>query len=125
MHLKAHMVAISCILLCSVLAITISGCEKKSATLCATGTVTLTWDAPKTNTDGTTLAPTDIKGYMIYYGASPGDYTLGNKFVPAPETSVTISIFNQGPGPYYFVITTVDMTGIESDFSNEVSKEVK
>lgn len=35
--------------------------------------VTLSWDAPTTNTDGTKL--TDLAGYYVYYGTASATYT--------------------------------------------------
>lgn len=81
------------------------------------GTTSLVWDPPATNTDGTPL--TDLAGYKIYYGTTPGSYTniidVGN---------VTTSVVNNLTDglAYYFAATAYDSAGIESSFSNEVSK---
>ena len=37
------------------------------------GQASLSWEAPATNEDGTSL--TDLNGYKIYYGTAPGNYT--------------------------------------------------
>ncbi len=42
----------------------------KQAVTAFAGTITLAWDAPTTNTDGTPL--TDLAGYKIYYGPTSG-----------------------------------------------------
>ena len=95
----------------------ISGSVSGTATLAVTGstTVTLAWDAPTTNTDGT---PLTVKGYKIHYGTSSGTYTniidVGNV--------TTYVITNLAPGAYYFTTTVYDTSNIESDYSNEVSK---
>ncbi len=81
-----------------------------------TFSVTLSWDPPTTNTDGTPL--TDLAGYRVYYGNSPGSYSysidVGN------VTTFTLS--NLTSGTYYFAVTAYNSSGIESGFSNEVSK---
>ena len=75
--------------------------------------ITLTWDAPRTNTDGTILA--DLRGYNVYYGMSSGNYSdsvrLGN------QTGVTISSLTAGT--WCFTVKAYNLSGNESDFSNE------
>ncbi len=87
-------------------------------TVLKTGSATLAWSAPTTNTDGTPL--TDLAGYKVYYGTSSGNYTqsinIGN------VTTYTVS--NLSPGTYYFSVTSYDSSGIESTYSNEVSKTI-
>ncbi len=99
----------------------VSGNVYGSATLTVTaitvtGSATLSWAAPTTNTDGTPL--TDLAGYKIYYGTSPGNYTtsidIGNV--------TTYTITNLSTGTYYFTVTAYDSSGIESSYSNQVNK---
>ena len=80
--------------------------------------VTLSWIAPTTNEDGTFL--TDLAGYKIYYGTSPGSYS--NHITVHNTTSYTIS--NLPPNIYYFTITAYDTSGNESNYSNEVGKYI-
>lgn len=79
---------------------------------------TLTWDAPTTNEDGTPL--NDLAGYNIYYGTSSGVYTTT---IPT-ENIITYTVGNLIPGIYYFVVTAVDTSGNESNYSNEVNKAI-
>ena len=83
----------------------------------ATGTATLAWNAPTTNADGTPV--TNLAGYKIYYGTVSGFYTaalsIGNM------TNYTIALAS---GTYYFAVTAIDTFGLESGFSNEVSKTI-
>lgn len=83
-----------------------------------TETATLAWSAPITNTDGTPL--TDLAGYKVHYGKSSGTYT--NTVTIGKVTSYSIN--NLAPGTYYFTVTAYDTTGLESGYSNEVSKVV-
>ena len=83
-------------------------------------TVTLTWSAPTTNVDGTPL--TDLAGYKIYYGTSSGNYSTTMDY---PDPTLTTTTFAIPKGiMHYFVATAYDSSGDESDFSNEVQKEL-
>jgi hypothetical protein len=83
-----------------------------------TGSTTLSWDAPTTNTDGSPL--TDLAGYKIYYGTSSRTYThvinVGNV--------TTYLVDNLPSGTYYFATTVYDAAGTESGYSNEAIKIV-
>jgi hypothetical protein len=63
----------------------------------------------------------DISGYRVYYGVAPNTYTnlvcLGN------TTSATIDGLAAGL-TYYFAASAVNLSGVESDLSNEVSYTV-
>jgi len=82
-----------------------------------TGAVVLSWSPPTTNTDGTPL--TDLAGFKIYYGTSPGNYTssinVGN------VTSYTVTDLPMGV-TLYFALTAYDSFGYESVHSGEVVK---
>ena len=85
------------------------------------GQVTLTWNAPTTNIDGTPI--TYFSGdYRIYYGTASGNYSqLTN--LKNSNSIVTQEVSNLTDGrPYYFVVTAVNTLGNESGYSNEVSK---
>ncbi len=83
------------------------------------GEAVLTWDPPTTNTDGSPL--TDLGGYRIYYGVSSGNYTqsidVGN------VTTYQVTGLTDGV-TYYFAVTAYDISGNESDYSNEVYKTI-
>jgi hypothetical protein len=81
--------------------------------------ITLTWDAPTSNADGSNL--TDLAGYRIYYGPSPGSYT--QSIDTGNSTSVVIN--NLSPGTWCFTVTAYDISGKESDYSNEVCKTIE
>ena len=81
------------------------------------GQAILSWDPPATNADGSPL--TDLSGYRIYYGTSPGVYgtaiDVGNV--------ITSTVTNLADGSlYYFVVTAYDLSENESQFSSEVNK---
>lgn len=71
--------------------------------------VTLAWDPSPDPT---------VVGYRVYYGIASLLYT---NFVEVDQgTSVTISNLTDGL-VYYFAATTVDVSGLESDFSAELA----
>jgi hypothetical protein len=84
----------------------------------ALGTATLAWDPPTTYTDGTPV--TNITGFRIYYGTVPGSYS---KVIDTGNTT-TWTITGLSSGAWYFVVTAYDSFGMESDYSNELSKIV-
>ncbi len=114
--------AIYCISLIILTSFFLSGCGAGGSSSGSSGgssgkSVTISWDAPGTNEDGTPL--TDLVGYNVYYGPSPGNYTqtidIGN------YTTVSIDLPS---GTYYFVVTAYDTSGNESSYSNEVIKSL-
>jgi len=86
----------------------------------ATGSATLTWAAPTQNVDSTPL--TDLAGYKIYYGTSPGDYT--NEIRIDNPGLTTYVVENLNPDTYYFVATAFNDDDVESSFSNVAVKTV-
>jgi len=86
--------------------------------------LTLAWDAPTTNTDGSSLNPaTDLSQYKIYYGTASLTYTTVVN-ITNPGTTTISETLNFSPGTYYFAVTTVDVSGQESSYSNEVIKTI-
>ena len=90
-------------------------------------TVTLTWDAPTTNSDNTAL--TDLSGYRVYMSTASGQYNSGNivkNNIPASSSTggvtETTTVDNLPNGTYYFVVTAYDIYGNESGNSNEIQK---
>ncbi|MGB7933988.1 MAG: putative Ig domain-containing protein [Gammaproteobacteria bacterium] len=85
-----------------------------------TGSLTLQWTAPVTRADGTPLSLSDIDGYHIYYGVSAGNYP--NRIDVANGTAQAATITDMPAGPYYLVMTTYDVSGLESAYSSMVTK---
>jgi len=84
------------------------------------GSVTLTWAAPKANADGSTLF--DLGGYRIYYGKNSSgyyDYSLDVK------NASGASINNLSSGTWCFALTAYDIAGNESDYSPGMCKNVE
>ena len=86
----------------------------------ATGTISiasLTWAAPSEREDNTPISMSEIAGYRIYYGTTQGDYQYEIEINDAYNDVADIGLLQ---GTYYAVITTVDVDGRESVFSEEV-----
>jgi hypothetical protein len=81
---------------------------------------TLSWEPPSTNEDGTPL--TDLRGYIIYWGLSSGDYSTNRKIVVDNKDTLTVNIELNQNGNVFFVATAYNEAFIESSYSNEVSK---
>jgi hypothetical protein len=86
----------------------------------ATGSATLSWTPPTTNTNGSPL--TNLSGYRVHWGTTAGAYpnrvTLNNPGL----TSYVVG--NLVPGTYYFAVTALNSAGAESPFSNAGSKTI-
>lgn len=77
----------------------------------------LAWEAPSTNTDGAAL--TDLEGFRVHYGTSPGNYS--ESVDVGRVTSCALGLL---PGVYYIAVTAYNSGGIESEYSNEVEKTI-
>jgi hypothetical protein len=84
-----------------------------------TRTATLNWTPPTQNIDGSPI--TNLAGYKVMYGSSPGQYSQALNVPVATMTSVAIEALEAGR-TWYFTVKAVNTSGVESDFSNEVSK---
>lgn len=72
----------------------------------------LTWRAPMTREDGSSLYPGEIQGYRIYVKA--GDRGRVRTIPIDDATSTSLSLDRFAPGVYQFSISTVDTNGLES-----------
>ena len=88
-------------------------CLLNAATASA-ATVSLSWNPPTTNTDGSQL--TDLAGYKVYYGTISGYYT--QQIDVNNANSHTLSNLSDGT-TYYYAITAYNTSLRESDYSNE------
>ena len=84
-----------------------------------TRTATLNWTPPTQNMDGSPI--TNLAGYKVLYGSSSGQYSQALSVTAATITSVAIEALEAGR-TWYFTVKAVNAAGVESDFSNEVSK---
>jgi hypothetical protein len=93
-----------------------------SITLSGTGVASivhlasLTWTASNSPT---------VTGYFVYRAAESGAY--GTPLNPSPISAPTIQFEDstvQAGQTYYYVVTSVDSSGIQSIYSNEVSATI-
>ncbi len=84
------------------------------------GSVTLRWQAPLTNEDGTPL--TDLAGYVIRYGLVKSALDQSVQVNDSGATSYTVG--NLTAGKWFFTMTSVNSSGTESKPTGYVSKTI-
>ena len=87
------------------------------------GVLSLAWTAPTARADGSPLAMSEIDGFHIHYGNTPGGYTDTVTISDGSANGTTIS--NLPVGTYYLVMTAYDVNGLESQYSAEISKNTQ
>jgi hypothetical protein len=85
------------------------------------GSASLSWQAPTSNADGTPIE--QLSGYKVFYGSASRQYTNSIPLADPALTSVTIEQLE--PATWYFAVKAIASSGIESDYSSEVSKLVQ
>ena len=86
----------------------------------ATGSVTLNWTPPTENEDGSQLM--NLAGYRLYWGRDGG--ALSNTVTINNPSVTRYVVGNLTPGTYEFAATAINGDGVESRFSNGVTKVV-
>jgi hypothetical protein len=82
--------------------------------------VTLSWQAPSENADGTPL--TDLRGFKVHYGAASRIYSAT---IDVPNGGLTTYVVdNLKAGKYYFAVTAYNSSGEESSLSPEIAQQV-
>ena len=82
--------------------------------------VTLNWQAPTQNNNGSTL--TNLAGFKIHYATASKDYS---QVVALNNPSLNRYVMDSLPsGTYYFAITAYNSQGVESSMSGEVATTV-
>jgi hypothetical protein len=97
-----------------------SGNSGSNPPTASTGNVTINWNPPTQNTDGTPL--TNLAGFKIHYGSASQKYT--QTITVNNPGLVTYVVANLPAGTYYFAVTAYSATGTESPLSSEVSTKV-
>lgn len=85
-----------------------------------TGSTTLDWIPPTRNSDGTAL--TNLAGYIVYYGTSPTNLNRSVKITNPGLTAYTVT--NLASGKWYFAITSVSSSGVESARTSTLSATI-
>jgi len=84
------------------------------------GSATLSWTPPTTNSDGTPLV--NLAGFRIVYGQASRQYSQVLDI--ASPLIATAMIENLSAGTWYFAVKAYTSAGVESDVSNEASKTI-
>ena len=83
-------------------------------------TAELTWTAPTQNEDGTPL--TNLAGYKVRYGQTPGALTEVRDIANPATTSVTVE--GLSTGTWHFTVASYTNAGVESAPTGAVSKTI-
>ena len=86
----------------------------------ATGSATLSWQPPTSNTDGSPL--TNLAGYVVRYGTSPGALDVEVR-IDNPGL-VTYVVSDLAPATWYFQVIAYNTAGVESSPSATGSKTI-
>jgi hypothetical protein len=86
----------------------------------ATGSATVSWVAPTTNSDGSPL--TNLAGYTIHYGNSAT--ALNQTAQVANASAVSYVLANLASGTWYFAVTAYTSSGTQSGLSAIASKTI-
>jgi hypothetical protein len=86
----------------------------------ATGSATVSWTPPTTNTDGSTL--TNLAGYRVAYGRAADDLGQSVEITNAGLTTYTVG--NLTSGQWFFAVYAVNSAGLASDLSNVATKTI-
>jgi hypothetical protein len=93
-------------------------------TATGSGSITLSWSAPSAREDGTPLSVSEIVGYTLFYGTSPGNYTDSIFLAGGDKTSETFNDLPPGI-TFYIVLAASDTSGLQSVHSNSVQFTVQ
>ncbi|MEP4309779.1 MAG: fibronectin type III domain-containing protein, partial [Lentilitoribacter sp.] len=86
------------------------------------GSVTLTWTAPLTRLDGSSIALSEIASYTIDYGQDVNSLQQSVN-IGGDQTSYTFD--GLASGTWYFTIKVLDTNGLSSPPSSPVSTQVQ
>jgi len=88
-----------------------------SSSSSSSDTVSVSWEAPTENTDGSAL--TNLAGYTLYFGTSASAMTQKVSISTVGELSYVLA--NLGSGTWYIEVVAVNSSGIQSAPSSVVS----
>ena len=83
------------------------------------GVIELGWQPPQDRLDGAPLRRSEIAGYRIYVGETPGRHSRTIEIDDPEQTSYLLRGLQPGK-EYYVAISTVDREGQESPKSDEI-----
>lgn len=83
--------------------------------------VTVSWVAPSTRADGSSISLSEIASYRLNYGTNANNLSM-NVSVPSDESRYTFE--NLDAGTWYFSVQVVDYFGLISEPSEVVSRTI-
>jgi hypothetical protein len=83
--------------------------------------ILLSWTAPVAREDEAPISMVEIAGFRIYYGTTPGDY---QQTIDVNDAYIDEIALDVPAGTYYLVMTTIDVDGRESTYSEEMVLDV-
>jgi len=86
----------------------------------STGSATVSWTAPTTNSDGSAL--TNLAGFHIHYGQTSNSLTQ-SVTVASPSASSYV-LQSLASGTWYFAVSAYTNASVESNLSTVVSKTI-
>ena len=111
-------------LICIGFVLILGGCGSavdSSSSSRGNGSALVSWTPPTLNTDESPL--TELAGYRIYYGNSPGNYDNSVTITGVGLTSYQVD--GLAASDTYFVMTAYNTAGVESSYSEEVYKRIE
>jgi hypothetical protein len=84
------------------------------------GVVTLDWQPPTENSDGSVL--TNLAGYTVYYGTSADNLSKSVKVTNPGLTAYSVTGLTSGT--WYFAVTSYSADGVESTPTKTVSTKI-
>jgi hypothetical protein len=87
--------------------------------------ITLSWNGPNKNTDGSGIQPSELVKYRLYYGNSATSLSNSIEFDglanPNSYTVAKSSLSFISSNVYYLALSVVNDQGVESDLSEIIS----
>ncbi len=126
--MRNYLLLIAVLMLASLL----SGCQLQETSestntaaqqsVATSDSVSLSWSAPSSRSDGNYLSVSDLAGYKVYMGSSESNMT---QLVDLNDYNITgYTVDNLESGSYYFAVTAYDNDGLESGFSQVIRVDV-
>ena len=93
------------------------------AAVVQTGSAMISWNAPTTRSDGSTLAASQIAGYELYHSASSANGMTKLTSLNANELSIVVDDLEAGT--HYFALATKDVNGLQSALSSTITVTIR
>lgn len=84
----------------------------------AVSTSSVSWSAPVTYEDGSSLSPSELGGYKVYVGTTASNMTVDTTITDISTTEFQFT--NLGKGIRYVSISSYDINGVESKLSENI-----